>query len=158
MRVEGMVKVFFIIRELLIENRWYIRPIWHLLHFLYRMILLLNGSLIHLETKFSGTPIFVHGLKGIIISRDSVIGKNVVIYQQVTIGWIEKGNKKGAPMRGNPVIEDNVLIGAGAKIMGGITIGAGAKIGPNCVVVDDVPAHAVVFVDKPKMILKKTLE
>jgi len=153
-----MVKTFFTIRKLLIENQWYIRPIWRLLHFLYRVILLLSGSLIHLETKFSGIPILVHGLNGIIISKDSVIGKNVFIYQQVTIGWIEKGNKKGAPMRGNPVIEDNVLIGAGAKIMGGITIGTGAKIGPNCVVIDDVPAHAVLFVDKPKMILKKTVE
>lgn len=77
----------------------------------------------------------VHGGNGVIISSQAVIGNNVTIYHQVTIGVIN--NKVGAP-----IIGDNVFIGAGAKILGPITIGTGASIGANAVVLKDVPAGA----------------
>lgn len=75
-----------------------------------------------------------HGLCGIIIARNVKIGKNVAIYQHVTIA--ESDKKKMT------VIEDNVMIGAGAVILNNAHIGKGAKIGANAVVVGDVPAGA----------------
>ena len=75
-----------------------------------------------------------HGLCGIIIARNVKIGKNVAVYQHVTIA---ESNKKKTT-----VIEDNVMIGAGAVILNNAHIGKGAKIGANAVVVCDVPAGA----------------
>lgn len=84
---------------------------------------------------------------GIIIHNDSVIGKNAVIRHQVTIG------NKGYANNGCPVLGDNVDIGAGAKIIGDITIGNNVSIGANAVVTKDVPDGAVV-VGIPARIVK----
>lgn len=73
-----------------------------------------------------------------------MIGKNCTLYHQVAIG----GGNGGAP-----VIGDNVLIGAGAKIIGPVKIGNHVKIGAGCVVVMDVPDDATVVMDKPRIIL-----
>jgi serine acetyltransferase len=67
----------------------------------------------------------------------TIIGDDVLIYQQVTLGGVSLSHGKR-----HPTIEDNVVIGTGAKILGNITIGKGAKIGANSVVVKDVPPHA----------------
>lgn len=71
--------------------------------------------------------------------------------QHVTIGsnTITKGNKGGAP-----IIKDNVFIGAGAKVIGNITIGNNVKIGAGCIVVTDIPDNAVVVMHKPRIIIK----
>ena len=71
---------------------------------------------------------------GIVIHQDTVIGKNAMIMQQVTIGITANG--------GPPEIGSNVYIGAGAKVLGRIKIGNGAKIGANAVVLCDVPDGA----------------
>jgi serine O-acetyltransferase len=68
---------------------------------------------------------------GVVFHRDVVIGVNCMIMQQVTIGQVAEG---GVPRLGN-----HVYVGAGAKILGPITIGDGAKIGANAVVLNDVP-------------------
>lgn len=73
---------------------------------------------------------------GIIIHSQARIGRGVTIMQQVTIG-----GKHGSDQA--PVIDDNVYIGAGAKVLGGIRIGLGAVIGANAVVTKDVPAGAI---------------
>ena len=65
------------------------------------------------------------------------IGKNCTISQQVVIGY--KGGFSGGKC---PTLGDNVYVGAGAKIVGGITIGNNAKIGANAVVLDDIPDNA----------------
>ncbi|MAQ30842.1 MAG: serine O-acetyltransferase [Erythrobacter sp.] len=72
----------------------------------------------------------------IVIGDGAVIGRNVSIYQNVTIGQRNADNAAMAR------IEDNVYIGAGAVILGGVTVGAGAIIGANAVVLQDVPAGA----------------
>jgi len=68
---------------------------------------------------------------GVVMHRDAVIGVNCMIMQQVTIGQLAEG---GAPRLG-----DGVYVGAGAKVLGEITIGDGASIGANAVVLSDVP-------------------
>ncbi len=71
------------------------------------------------------------------------IGANVTIYQGVTLG--AKFADLDYDQSKRPLIEDNVSIGAGAKVLGGLIVGAGAKIAPNSVVFEDVPSGAVVI-------------
>ncbi|HEY5852209.1 MAG TPA: DapH/DapD/GlmU-related protein [Lysobacter sp.] len=78
-----------------------------------------------------------YGGLGIVIHRRAVIGQRVNVGPKVTIGG-------RAGLDGAPVIEDDVLIGSGAQVLGPIRIGRGAKIGANAVVVRDVPAGATV--------------
>ena len=96
--------------------------------------------------RFSSPPMLPHGLNGIIVSHNAVIGDNCTIFHQVTIGE----GRGGAPSIGN-----NVLIGAGAKIIGGIRIGNNVKIGSGCVVTCDIPENATVFSVEPQMIIRK---
>ncbi len=77
-----------------------------------------------------------YGGLSIVIHSDAIIGEGVHIDQCVTIGGT--GTKLGVP-----VIKDDVYIGAGAKILGPITIGKGAVIGANAVVINDVPEYSV---------------
>lgn len=75
----------------------------------------------------------------IIVNHNAVIGKNLNLSQEVTIGQSNRGKKKGCP-----TIGDNVYIGPGAKIFGNIRIGNNVAIGANAVVTEDVPDNAVV--------------
>jgi len=84
-----------------------------------------------------GRRVFIdHGV-GVVIGETAIIGDDVLIYQQVTLGGVSLNRGKRHPTVGN-----NVVIGAGAKILGNITIGDDAKIGANSVVIKDVPAGA----------------
>lgn len=78
-----------------------------------------------------------HGV-GIVVNPATRIGRGVMIRQHVTLG-----NRRSTA--DCPVIEDDVEIGAGAVIIGAVTVGRGARIGPNAVVVRDVPPGAVVY-------------
>lgn len=81
------------------------------------------------------TPLILpHGMIGIVFGRNVVIGKNVTVNQHVTIAESDKNKKT--------VIEDNVMIGAGAVILNNAHIGNGAQIGANAVVTKDIPAGA----------------
>lgn len=85
-----------------------------------------------------GENIFIdHGM-GVVIGETAVVGNNVIIFHGVTLGGI--GGDKG--VKRHPTVEDDVLIGAGAKILGNITIGKGAKIGANAVILKDVPPNS----------------
>lgn len=79
-----------------------------------------------------------HGL-GFVAGETTVIGKDVSIWHNVTLG--STFNNSGADR--HPKIEDGAIIGAGALVLGGITIGAGANIGAGAVVLEDVPAGRV---------------
>ena len=84
---------------------------------------------------FKTRPTLPHGLNGIIIHMGAKFGKNCVIYQQVTVGGVRFKR---------PTIGDNVIIGAGAKILGGVHIGDNVKIGANTVITKDVPSNCTV--------------
>jgi len=84
-----------------------------------------------------GRRLFIDHATGIVIGETTVIGDDVLIYQQVTLGGVSLSKGKR-----HPTIEDHAVIGAGAKVLGNITIGANAKIGANSVVIHDVPANS----------------
>lgn len=87
-----------------------------------------------------GKETFYHKVNyGIVVSGEATLGDEVVIRQQVTIG--NKGTGEGAD--DCPIIGDRVDIGAGAKIIGGITIGENSKIGANAVVTKSLPANSI---------------
>lgn len=79
-----------------------------------------------------------HGM-GVVIGETAEIGDDVLMYHQVTLGGRSRGRFKRHPTIGN-----NVLLGAGAKIIGPITIGDGTKIGANALVVKSVPPNSIV--------------
>jgi serine O-acetyltransferase len=86
-----------------------------------------------------GSGFYIGHFGGIVINQNVVIGNNCNISQDVTLGQINRGARTGCP-----VIGDNVYIGPGAKIIGGIRVGDHAAIGANAVVVDDVPPATAV--------------
>jgi len=97
-----------------------------------------------------GRRVFIdHGV-GVVIGETAIIGNDVIIYQQVTLGGVNSSKEKR-----HPTIGDNVVIGAGAKVLGNITIGNGAKIGANSVVIKDVPPFATAVGIPARVILCK---
>ena len=77
---------------------------------------------------------------GIVIGETTVIGNDVTLYQGVTLGGTRSTKTKR-----HPTLKDNVIIGAGAKILGPIVIGKNSKIGANSVVVKNIPPNATVI-------------
>ena len=97
-----------------------------------------TGIEIHLGAKI-GYGVFIDHGTGVVIGETAEIGNNVTIYQGATLGGT--GKDKG---KRHPTVESGVMISAGAKVLGPITIGRNAKIGAGSVVLKDVPANATV--------------
>lgn len=95
-----------------------------------------------------GERVFIDHGAGVVIGETAIIGDDVVIYQQVTLGGVSTSHGKRHPTVGN-----RVVIGAGAKVLGNIMLGDDAKIGANSVVVKNVPCCATA-VGVPARILK----
>jgi len=98
----------------------------------------LTGIEIHPGAKIGKRFFIDHGM-GVVVGETAAIGDDVLLYQGVTLGGtgIEKGKR-------HPTIGNNVVIGAGAKVLGNITIGDNSYIGANAVVIKDVPANSTV--------------
>ncbi len=119
---------------------------------LYKMYLYENNADIALSSYFAGEPCMPHGERGVFVSGATQVGKNAIIFQQVTIGSVTLPDSNGL---GAPTIGDNCYIGAGAKIVGKVTIGNNVRIGANAVVYKDVPDNSVVVSAEQKTITKK---
>ena len=96
-----------------------------------------------------GKYFFIDHGTGIVIGETTIIGEHVKIYQGVTLGGT--GKQKG---KRHPTIEDNVMVGCGAKVLGDITIGANSMIGAGSVVLNDVPPNSTV-VGVPGRVVKR---
>jgi len=107
-----------------------------------------TGIEIHPSAQI-GERLFIDHGEGVVIGETTIIGNDVIIYQQVTLGGTGKEHGKRHPTIGN-----NVIIGAGAKILGNITISDHVRIGAGSVVVDDVPENCTV-VGVPGKIVKQ---
>lgn len=107
-----------------------------------------TGIEIHPGAKI-GQGFFIDHGHGVIIGETTEIGNNVTLYQGVTLGGTGKEQGKR-----HPTIEDNVMISAGAKVLGSFTIGEGSKIGAGSVVLEEVPPHSTV-VGVPGRVVKR---
>ncbi|MBW8271283.1 serine O-acetyltransferase [Caldovatus aquaticus] len=125
--------------------------LWHrLAHALWRLGLratarfvshigrFLTGIEIHPGARIGRRLFIDHGM-GTVIGETAEVGDDVLIYHGVTLGGLS-----GQPGKRHPTVEDGVAIGAGAQVLGPITVGAGARIGANAVVTRDVPRGATV--------------
>lgn len=96
-----------------------------------------------------GNGFFIDHGHGVIIGETTIIGDNVTLYQGVTLGGTGKESGKR-----HPTIEDNVMISAGAKVLGSFTIGENSKIGAGSVVLNEVPPNSTV-VGVPGRVVKQ---
>lgn len=96
-----------------------------------------------------GKGFFIDHGSGVIIGETTIIGDNVTLYQGVTLGGTGKESGKR-----HPTLRDNVMVSAGAKILGSFTIGENSKIGAGSVVLEEVPANCTV-VGVPGRIVKR---
>ena len=124
--------------------RWLGRFVSHVSRFL-------TGIEIHPGAQVGRFVFIDHGM-GIVIGETAEIGEGSTIYQGVTLGGTStvKGAKR------HPTLGRNVIVGAGAKVLGGFTVGDGARIGSNAVVVKEVPAGATAVGNPARILHKET--
>ena len=123
-----------------------------LARFLAHISRFLTGIEIHPGATIGRRFFIDHGM-GVVIGETTEIGDDVTLYQGVTLGgtsWM-KGKR-------HPTIENQVVIGAGAKILGPVRIGHDSRIGSSSVVVHDVPAYSTVVGIPGKVVHRKTVE
>lgn len=97
-----------------------------------------TGIEIHPGAKI-GRGLFIDHGAGVVIGETTIIGDNVTLYQGVTLGGTGKETGKR-----HPTLEDNVMVSAGAKVLGSFTVGKNAKIGAGSVVIDEIPPNCTV--------------
>jgi serine O-acetyltransferase len=106
--------------------------------FLAQIVRWITGVEIHPGATIGNGFFIDHGM-GVVIGETTIIGNNVTLYQGVTLGGT--GKERG---KRHPTIGDSVVVGAGAKVLGNITIGAGSRIGAGSVVIESVPEDCTV--------------
>lgn len=116
----------------------------YLLKFPYSLTSTILNCYIPFSAKIGEGLVLPHGFFGIFISKETEIGKNALIFHQVTIG----SNKHTSNDFGSPKLGDSVFIGAGAKIIGKITIGNNVKIGANAIVIQNIDSDKTVVAPK----------
>ena len=104
----------------------------------------MTGIEIHPKAKIGKNLFIDHGM-GVVIGETSEIGNNVTIYHNVTLGGIAPSinSNDQRNMKRHPTLEDNVVVGSGAQILGPITVGKNSLIGSNSVVTKNVPEKSV---------------
>ncbi len=134
-----------------VGNYLYKRKAFFLARLLSQFGRLLTGIEIHPGATIGKGFFIDHGM-GVVIGETTEIGDNVTLYQGVTLGGTGKDNGKR-----HPTLEDNVVVGSGAKVLGAITIAAGSKIGAGSVVLKDTRKDSTTVGYKAKTVPFKPL-
>jgi len=136
--------------------------LWNLkFHLFARMISqfsrFLTGIEIHPGAKIGKNLFIDHGM-GVVIGESSDIGNDVTLYHGVTLGGISPSENSDTQrnVKRHPTLEDNVIVGSSAQILGPITIGNSARVGANAVVLKDVPNNATMVGNPAKNISTNT--
>jgi serine O-acetyltransferase len=120
-------------------NHWFWnRGLFLLGRWLSQVARLLTGIEIHPGAKIGRRLFIDHGM-GVVIGETAIVGDDVTLFQGVTLGGTGKEHGKR-----HPTIEDNVVVGGGAKILGNITVGKNCRIGAGSVVLRNVPDNSTV--------------
>jgi len=94
-----------------------------------------------------GRRFFIDHGSGVVIGETAVVGDDVMLYHQVTLGatgwW--KDIKRGRSAKRHPTIKDHVVLGSGATVLGDVTVGAWSKIGAQALVIESLPPHSIVL-------------
>ncbi len=122
-----------------IAHFFWIRKLRYMAKFISKISRLVTGTEIHPKVKIGKNLLIDHGY-GVVIGESVTIGDNCTIFQGVTLG----GKSKVKGVKRHPTLRDNVMIGAGAKVIGPIVIGNNVKIGCNTVVLENVPDNITV--------------
>jgi serine O-acetyltransferase len=111
----------------------------------------LSGIEIHPAAQIGRNLIIDHGM-GVVIGETAIVGNSVIIYQGVSLGGTSL-----EPIKRHPTVEDHVVIGAGVKVLGNITIGSGSRLGANSVIIESCPPNSTV-VGIPGRIIKRGIQ
>jgi serine O-acetyltransferase len=136
----------------LFQKPIYVRPFYYMARIILEHYEYKYGVSIPFLTDI-GSGLYIGHVGGIVVNVTAKIGKNCYLAQGITVGQSSRGDHMG-----NPVIGDNVYIGAGAKVIGNIRVGDNVAIGANAVVTKDVPDSAVVVGIPAKVISYKGSE
>ena len=117
----------------------------------------LTGIEIHPGAKIGKNLFIDHGM-GVVIGETSVIGNDVTLYHGVTLGGISpaENSKNQRNVKRHPTLNDNVIVGSSAQVLGAITVGNYARIGANAVVLKNVPNHGTMVGNPAKNISTNT--
>jgi serine O-acetyltransferase len=124
---------FYRVNQWLWDHQFFLLARW-----LSQVARLLTGIEIHPAAKIGRRLFIDHGM-GAVIGETAIVGDDVTLYQGVTLGGTGKEHGKR-----HPTIEDNVVVGGGAKILGNITVGKNSRIGAGSVVLRNVPDDSTV--------------
>lgn len=127
---------------------WRKNWLW-LARFISHLARLLTGIEIHPGAQLGRRVFIDHGF-GVVIGETAVVGDDCTIYQGVTLG----GTRLYTGQKRHPTLGNGVVVGAGAKILGGFTVGNNARIGSNAVVIKPVPANATAVGNPARTVLK----
>ena len=129
--------------------KWHIPLLPRMISYLTRII---TGIEIHPAARI-GRRFFIDHGEGVVIGETTIIGDDVLVYQQVTLGGTGKDFGKRHPTIGN-----HVIIGAGAKVLGDIIIADYVRIGAGSVVIEDVPSHSTVVGVPGRIVQRATVD
>ncbi|MDO5519771.1 MAG: serine O-acetyltransferase EpsC [bacterium] len=131
-----------------IAHKLYLRKHYFLARWISQRAARKTGIEIHPGATI-GKGLFIDHGHGVIIGETAILGDNITLYQGVTLGGT--GKEKG---KRHPTVGDNVMISAGAKVLGSFTVGANSKIGAGSVVLSEVPPNSTV-VGVPGRVVKR---
>lgn len=116
----------------------------------------ITGIEIHPGAQIGQRLFIDHGM-GVVIGETAVIGDDVTLYHDVTLGGIAPSINSAAQIntKRHPTLEDGVIVGAGAQILGDITVGRGARVGGNAVVIKSVPENSVAVGVPARIVMPK---
>jgi len=129
--------------------KWHLPLLARMISYLTRII---TGIEIHPAARI-GRRFFIDHGEGVVIGETTIIGDDVLLYQQVTLGGTGKDLGKRHPTVGN-----HVIIGAGAKVLGDIIIADHVRIGAGSVVIEDVPSHSTVVGVPGRVVQRATVD
>lgn len=129
---------FKVILSYRLAHRLYLKKHYFLARWISQRAVRKTGIEIHPGAQI-GKGLFIDHGSGVIIGETAILGDNVTLYQGVTLGGTGKEQGKR-----HPTLEDNVMVSAGAKVIGSFTIGKNSKIGAGSVVIEEVPPNCTV--------------